>query len=53
VKIYAIREHWDYEIHDLIEFFGLKEDAEARAAELNQDKYSVYSDYEVEEVTVK
>jgi hypothetical protein len=59
VKIYGIRESWDYETYDLIEFFGTLEDAETRVAELNQNKSSVqldlssYNGYTVEEVIVK
>lgn len=53
MKIYAIRESWDYEIHDLVEFFLSEADANFRAEELNKAKSSVYNDYEVEEVIVK
>lgn len=53
MKIYAIRESCDYEIYDLIEFFGSVEDAEARAAELNEVKSPFYDSYKVEEVIVK
>lgn len=53
MRIYAIRESWDYEIFDLIEFFISLEDATNRAEELNAGKRSSYNEYEVEEVIVK
>lgn len=53
MRIYAIRESWDYEIHDLIEFFLSEHDARRRAIELNEARRPSYNDYEVEEVIVK
>ena len=53
MKIYAVREVWQYETYDLIEFFLLKEDAIRRADELNKVKPEYHDDYEVEEVIVK
>ena len=53
MKIYAIRESWDYEVNDLIEFFLKKEDADRRATQLTAEKRSVYNDYEVEEVEAR
>lgn len=53
MKLYAIRESWDYEVNDLIEFFLNREHADRRAAELTAEKHSMYNDYEVEEIEAK
>lgn len=53
MKIYAIRESWDYEIYELVEFFFSKERALERASELTKAKSYSYNDYGVEEVIVK
>ena len=53
MKIYAIRQAWDYEIYDLIEFFLRKEDAEGRAQELNKDRRPGCESYAVEEWEAK
>lgn len=53
MKFYAIRESWDFEIYDLIEFFLEREDAQDRVDKLNREKSPVYNDYEVEEIEAK
>lgn len=53
MRIYAIRESWQYECYDLIEFFASRVIAEARAAELNAAKSEYYDDYTVEEHEVR
>ncbi|HEY6020352.1 MAG TPA: hypothetical protein VIY48_10725 [Candidatus Paceibacterota bacterium] len=53
MRIYAIRESWDHEAFDLVEFFLDEADAQRRVDELNEVKRSIYNDYEVEEVVAK
>lgn len=53
MKVYAIREFWPYEIYDLVEFFVLRANADARARELNEKKPEYYGEYSVEEIEVK
>lgn len=53
MKVYGIRESWDYEIDELVEFYLDYKDAADRAYDLNMAKPDYYNSYTIEEIEVK
>lgn len=53
MKVYGIRESWDYEIDELVEFYLDYKDAADRVYELNMNRPDYYNDYAIEEIEVK